>query len=346
MKSVNIKILNFILCITIIITVLLGLKVGFVDISFYDVYCVILNKIFSVNLNDLNGKTLDIIIDLRFPRIFLALSIGMALTLSGVVMQAILKNPLADPYILGVSSGASLGATAAIFFGLGSIFGSQVVGIAACFGAFAVSMLVAIISGINKESNSTKLLLGGVVLGTICSGISGMIVYFGKNKEGMEAITYWMMGNVANAKIESVCILFIIVIIALMFFYTQPRILNMMLFGEEQAIILGVDLHKYIIRYLFINGLLVGFAVLNAGTIGFIGLIVPHFIRALVGANHKKMLLTTVLFGGLVTVVMDIVSRIAIKGVDIPLGIIFAFLGAPLFVYLILKSSYKMGDSE
>ena len=131
MKSVNIKILNFILCITIIITVLLGLKVGFVDISFYDVYCVILNKIFSVNLNDLNGKTLDIIIDLRFPRIFLALSIGMALTLSGVVMQAILKNPLADPYILGVSSGASLGATAAIFFGLGSIFGSQVVGIAA-----------------------------------------------------------------------------------------------------------------------------------------------------------------------------------------------------------------------
>lgn len=120
----------------------------------------------------------------------------------------------------------------------------------------------------------------------------------------------------------------------------------MMLFGEEQAIILGVDLHKYIIRYLFINGLLVGFAVLNAGTIGFIGLIVPHFIRALVGANHKKMLLTTVLFGGLVMVVMDIVSRIAIKGVDIPLGIIFAFLGAPLFVYLILKSSYKMGDSE
>lgn len=343
-KRYKIKNIVFFLATFLLVAMFCGLKLGFIKVDWLTLATALLAKSGVLPAENINRDIIDVILQLRLPRILLAACVGMGLTLSGIVMQAVVKNPLADPYILGVSSGASLGATSAIFLGVGSFFGAQAIGVCAFAGAFIVSLLVTFIADFSaSKAANNNLLLSGMAVSAVCSSISSLIAYFGSNKEGMEAITYWLMGNVANAKIENVLLLLGIIVVLFWYFLTQIRILNLMLVGHDAAMTLGVDLHYYIKKYLLLNGLLVGFIVFNAGAIGFVGLIVPHIIRLLFGANHKKLLPVAVLFGGCMAVVMDILSRTIIFGIDIPLGVIFALLGAPCFIYLLLKQNYRPG---
>ena len=204
-------------------------------------------------------------------------------------------------------------------------------------------MLVTYIADNSLSKSASNLLLAGMAVSAICASLSSLIAFVGRNKEGMEAITYWLMGNVANAKLGNVLILAVVVVCLAGYFMTQTRILNLMLTGYDSAMTLGVDLKKYIKRYLLLNGLLVGFIVFNSGTIGFIGLLIPHFVRLIFGSNHKKLLPVAIAFGGLVTVVMDILSRTLINGIDIPLGVVFSLIGAPCFIYMMLKQNYRFG---
>lgn len=203
--------------------------------------------------------------------------------------------------------------------------------------------MVTFIADNSRSKSASNLLLAGMAVSAICASLSSLIAFVGRNKEGMEAITYWLMGNVANAKLGNVLILLTVVVCLAGYFMTQTRILNLMLTGYDSAMTLGVDLKKYIKRYLLLNGLLVGFIVFNSGTIGFIGLLIPHFVRLVFGSNHKKLLPVAVAFGGLATVVMDILSRTLIRGVDIPLGVVFSLIGAPCFIYMMLKQNYRFG---
>ena len=152
---------------------------------------------------------------------------------------------MADPYILGISSGASLGATAAILLGIGMTLGENFVGIAAFIGAFCISLAVLFISNLGGRSNSMKLLLAGMALSAVCSAFSSFIVYFANNKEGMQTIAYWMMGSFAGAKWDNLTVIVPIVILAVLFFWSQSRILNLMLLGDEAAVTLVTDLHMY-----------------------------------------------------------------------------------------------------
>lgn len=329
----------------IILVLILGLQLGYITLGIDNIISVLTYKILGINSGNIDDRIVDIVWVLRFPRLILAGCVGMGLTLSGLIMQAVVQNPLADPYILGVSSGASLGATSAIFLGVGSIFGAQSIGVCAFFGAFGVSLLVVMMSQRGSKHNAVKLLLNGMAVAAVCSSISGLIVYLGRSKEGMEAITYWMMGNVANAKLQNVLLLLAIIVIVSVYFSTQTRILNLMLMGNDNAMTLGVNLKPYIKKYLLINAIIVGFIVFNAGAIGFIGLIIPHILRMIYGSNHKKLLPVAVVAGGFIGVVMDILSRTVIKGYDIPLGVVFALVGAPSFVYLMIQRKYRFGGN-
>ncbi len=342
-KNMKVKYLLLLISLSMIFMLILGLKLGFISLTWKEIVEILLVKLGVTELANLDNDLIDVVWLLRMPRIILAACIGMGLTLSGVIMQAVVKNPLADPYILGVSSGASLGATCAIFLGLSSIMGAQSIGICAFIGAFTISLLVTFIADNSHTKSASNLLLAGMAVSAICASLSSLIAFLGRNKEGMEAITYWLMGNVANAKIGNVMILLVVVLAISIYFMTQTRILNLMLAGYEAAMTLGIDLKIYIKRYLLLNGLLVGFIVFNSGTIGFIGLLVPHFVRLVFGSNHKKMLPIAVAFGGLVTVFMDILSRTLLRGIDIPLGVIFALIGAPCFIYMMLKENYRFG---
>ena len=292
------------------------------------------------------GPVHDIVWILRLPRLVLALIVGAGLGVCGVVMQAIVKNPLADPYILGVSSGASLGATTAILLGIGAVLGENFVGICAFLGAFAVSLGVLFLSNLGGRSNSMKLLLAGMALSAVCSAFSSFVVYFANNKEGMQTIAYWMMGSLAGAKWSTMAVIAPIVFLSILFFWSQSRVLNLMLLGDASAITMGTDLHVYRQWYLLISSLIVGFVVYSAGMIGFVGLVIPHVVRMLIGPDHKRLIPVSALAGAIFLVVADGLCRVLIPHAELPIGILISMIGAPCFIYLMVKRTYGFGGGE
>lgn len=346
-KEISVALVMLLLAVLLVLAFLWALSIGTVKLSFVQIYEGIVNQFTSGMAIETAGQgpVHDIIWLLRLPRLVLAALVGMGLSVCGVIMQAVVKNPLADPYILGISSGASLGATAAILLGIGVALGENFVGIAAFIGAFAMSLGVLFISNLGGRSNSIKLLLGGMALSAVCGAFSSFIVYFANNKEGMQSIAYWMMGSFAGAKWENLMIIAPIVILAVLFLWTQSRMLNLMLLGDESALTLGTDLHIYRQIYLLVSSLIVGFVVYSAGMIGFVGLVVPHVIRMLVGTDHKKLIPVAALTGAIFLVVADGLCRIIIPRTELPIGILISIIGAPCFVYLMTKKTYGFGGN-
>ena len=346
-KEISVALVMLLLAVLLVLAFLWALSIGTVKLSFVQIYEGIVNQFTSGMAIETAGQgpVHDIIWLLRLPRLVLAALVGMGLSVCGVIMQAVVKNPLADPYILGISSGAYLGATAAILLGIGVALGENFVGIAAFIGAFAMSLGVLFISNLGGRSNSIKLLLGGMALSAVCGAFSSFIVYFANNKEGMQSIAYWMMGSFAGAKWETLAVIGPIVLLAVLFLWTQSRMLNLMLLGDESALTLGTDLHIYRQVYLLVSSLIVGFVVYSAGMIGFVGLVVPHVIRMLVGTDHKKLIPVAALTGAIFLVVADGLCRIIIPRTELPIGILISIIGAPCFVYLMIKKTYGFGGN-
>lgn len=261
-------------------------------------------------------------------------------------MQAVVKNPLADPYILGISSGASLGATMAIMLGVGAFLGSNFVGIAAFAGAFLISLGVMTLANIGGRSNSTKLLLAGMALSAICSAFSNFIVYFANDKNGIQTVTYWLMGSLAGAEWESIAVVFPIVVIAAVFFWSQARRLNLMLLGDEASITLGTNLHKWRHIYLLVISVIIGFVVYSSGMIGFVGLVIPHIVRMIFGTDHRRLVPLCALVGAIYLIWADVLCRIIIPKTELPIGILTSMIGAPCFIYLMVRKRYGFGGGD
>lgn len=343
-RRMPLAILTIILTVLLLFSCLLGLKLGYLSVS--------LSGIVSILASHLSGSALpsniamgaaDAVWDLRLPRILLALAVGMGLSLSGMVMQAMFRNPMSDPYIMGVSSGASLGAASAVFFGAGAAFGVSAIGCGAFLGALALSLILAIAAGRVAPGDSSYLLIFGAALAAVCGGITSVLVYIGSNATGMDVTLYWLMGSVSFAKLLPTLSVLSIVLAFIVFFSTQTRILNLMLEGEETAVPLGRQLLPFRRLYLVMNALLMGSLVTQAGLIGFVGLLVPHGCRMVMGADHRKLLPVSVLSGGLMTVWADILGRILIHGVDIPLGVSLSLIGASVFLGMLIRRSYHFG---
>ena len=180
----------------------------------------------------------------------------------------------------------------------------------------------------------------------VCGAFSSFIVYFANNKEGMQTIAYWMMGSLAGAKWGELAIIAPIIMASVIFFWTQSRVLNLMLLGDESAITMGTDLHAYRQWYLLISSLIVGFAVYAAGMIGFVGLIIPHVIRMFTGPDHKRLIPVSALTGAIFLVICDGLCRIIIPHTELPIGILISMIGAPSFIYLMIKKTYGFGGND
>lgn len=333
-----------ILVFTLFLSILLGVSFGNVNIPVPEIYQIVLDGIINGG-QDFKEPAYDVVWILRMPRVLLAACVGGGLSICGVIMQAIVKNPLADPYILGISSGASFGATLAILLGVGITFGENSVGIVAFAGAFSISLLVVFIANLGGKANSVKLLLAGMALSSVCSACSSFIVYFANSAEGMQSIAYWLMGSLAGAKWDQIIVLGPIVVGTVLFFWLQSRILNLMLLGDEAAVTLGTDLHLYRQIYLLVSAIIVGFAVYSAGTIGFVGLIVPHITRMFVGTDHKMLIPVAALGGSIFLILADVLCRVIIPQTELPIGILISLIGAPCFVYLMIKRTYGFGGN-
>ena len=329
----------------LVCSVLVSITFGNADISLGDVYKVILYEISHASgLDDYSqGAIHDVVWLIRFPRILMAIAVGMGLSVCGAVMQAVVKNPLADPYVLGVSSGAYLGAAASIILGIGSVVGDNSIGIMAFAGAFLASLAVLAISGIGGRSSAARLILAGMAISAVCSAFANFLIYMAQDREATTQISYWSMGSLAAADWDNVPVTLIVMILGTLIFMTQYRKLNLMLLGDETAITPGTNLHRVRMVYMLLSAFMVGFAVCAAGMIGFVGLIIPHAMRMLFGTDHKRLIPLSALTGAIFLIWADVASRTILDHSEIPIGILISLIGAPCFIYLMIKKTYRAG---
>lgn len=275
---------------------------------------------------------------LRLPRVLAAIIVGMGLSISGVIFQAILRNPLADPYILGTSSGAALGGTVAILLGLGAYYYSIP------FFAFIFALLTLIVvyqlSLIDGKMPVQTLLLAGVIVNTFCSGIVTLLMSL--NRKEFYDIIFWIMGSLNQANMDTVKFTGLLITLLSVLVYGSASYLNIMTLGEEKAQTLGLKI-EIIKKWLFLAiSLIVALIVSICGLIGFIGLIIPHVGRILVGPNHKILIPVSGLLGAIFLLVCDGLARSIATPLEIPVGVITALVGAPFFLYLLRRKKTKI----
>ncbi|MBF0779744.1 MULTISPECIES: iron ABC transporter permease [unclassified Granulicatella] len=347
-KSLGFIVIFLILILGLVASIFIAVTFGNAKIDISDVYGVIFYEWFHLDglQQYASGAIHDVVWIIRFPRVLMACTVGMGLAVCGVVMQATIKNPLADPYILGVSSGAAFGATLAVFFGVGAIFGTHAVGVMAFAGAVISSIIVLCISSRSGGSDVGRLVLGGIAVSAICSSFTSFIIFIANNRNATNEIMFWTMGSLSGAKWKTVVVVLPIMLVCTSIFWSQFKYLNVMLLGDETAITLGVDSRKLRRIYMLIASLMVGFAVYAAGVIGFVGLMIPHAIRMVFGTDHKKIIPMSALVGGIFLIWADILCRIILDHAEMPIGILISVIGAPCFIYMMFKKSYSFGGKS
>jgi iron complex transport system permease protein len=281
---------------------------------------------------DLAGTEQVIILSLRVPRAILAGLVGAGLSVSGVIFQALLRNPLADPYILGVSSGGAVGAITAILLGLSTA--SLGLPAAAFLGALLAVFVVFYFGRQDGKIHPNTLLLAGVIIGSF---LSALIMFFisVSQREELHTIIFWLMGDFSLANRRMIWTLFPYLLAGFLFLYIHARQLNLILSGEEHALQLGVDVARLrLISYLSAS-LMTAASVSVCGLIGFVGLIVPHSVRLLFGPDHRLLLPASALGGATFLIVSDTLARTLLAPVELPVGVITAAFGGPFFIYLL-----------
>ncbi|EDT78252.1 FecCD family ABC transporter permease [Clostridium perfringens] len=343
-KKVFIAVLLILLFIS---SIILGISFGAVDIPPYDVYRVFLYKVFGIKIGNLdeilNSTLFDIIWGVRMPRVLLGAFAGMALAMVGVIMQATIQNPLGDPYILGLSSGASLGATFSILIGFSGVLSSFGAPLGAFLGALMASIFVYFLARIGGRITPFKMILAGMVISSICSSLTSLIIFLSKDNEGIRTVNFWMMGSLAGAEWSNIVLPIAISVIPLIYFFTQYRNLNLMVLGDETSITLGLNIEKHRKIYMILSSLITGVIVSVCGTIGFVGIMIPHIVRLIFGTDHKTLLPFSALVGAIFLIWADVIARCAITNMELPIGIITSVIGAPFLLWLMVKGT---GEKE
>jgi len=279
----------------------------------------------------------------RFPRVLLGVLVGAGLSLAGTGIQAIVRNSLADPYILGVSSGASVGATLVILLGAFSVFGQYALSLAAFLGALLSVILVFTLAQVGNRISTTRLLLSGIALSMILTALTDFIVISAPDDEKVHSALFWMMGSLVSANWETLPIIAVVVIASYIFLVSQSRSLNLLLMGEEAAVTLGLNINVFRKLLIVVVSLLTGVIVSASGSIGFVGLMIPHIVRLLVGSDHKKVLTISLFLGAIFMIWADVVARMLLAPEEIPIGVVTAIAGGPFFIWLLRRNAYSFG---
>lgn len=313
------------------ITILVCTNLGVANISVGQTFQVLLHKLFHIgNVEGIRASTIAIIWNIRLPRVILALLVGGVLSICGVAYQGIFKNPMADPFLLGVSSGAALGASIGIAMNL-NINGTSLVSILAFIFALLTLLLVYNISRVGNKVPIPTLLLSGVAMSQFLSAINSVLMIF---SDKMSQIIYWTMGSFNGKSWEQVLIILPYVVIGFIILYSLHSQMDIMLIGEDSASQLGVNTDQLKLIVLVVTALMTAATVSITGIIGFVGLIIPHVIRIFVGPKHKKLYPYSFLLGGIFLILCDTAAR-SLMTQEIPVGVITAIFGGPFFIYLL-----------
>jgi iron complex transport system permease protein len=320
---------------------LVAITIGPADVTLDKTVRILVSKIpligQYISTEDIKDSQQVIVLKIRLPRVVLAALVGVALATVGTTFQGLFKNPMADPYIIGISSGAALGATIAIVTGLSVIVGYYAVSWMAFLGALLSTYIVYNIARVGNKVPVYTLLLAGVALSSFMTAIMSFLMVL--NNQEMHQVVYWLLGSFSAKNWTHVITAAPLIIIGVIIVNFFARDLNAMLFGDDTALHLGVDV-EIIKKILLILGAFIAAAAVSvSGTIGFVGLIVPHAVRLVIGPDHRILMPFAAISGGMFMVITDTIARTLMGSVETPVGIITAFFGGPFFIYLLKRKN-------
>lgn len=319
--------------------ILLSLRTGPVELTNAQVLQSLWN---AVTFADIQGQSDWVVRELRLPRTLLAVLIGAGLAAAGAVTQGVFRNPLADPGLIGVASGAALAAVAVIvlkdsllaFWVV--VMGPLALPIAAFLGGLAVTLVIYRLGTRNGQTQVATLLLAGVAINVLTGALTGILTYMADD-QALRSMTFWSMGSLAHGRWPEIAALSVCIILPLCFLPRFARLLNALLLGEAVATHLGYRVQQAKLWLIAAAALMVGAGVAVAGMIGFIGLVVPHLLRLLIGPDHRALLPASVLLGASLLLIADMIARTWLAPADLPVGLVMAVIGGPVFLSLLLQ---------
>jgi iron complex transport system permease protein len=323
----------------VLIAALLGLFISSVQVPVLTIIHIISDKTFSMGwLEDIARNEEMIIWNIRLPRVLLAFCVGASLALAGAAFQGLLRNPLADPYTIGVSSGASLGAVFVLFFQV-TIFGlgSFTLPIVAILSGFLTLLVVFGLVRLSSRSLAIEtIILAGIIVSAFIGAVVSLIISL-SDRDSMTQMIYWLYGSVGMRGWSHVELIIPFMLLGSFILFYHYRELNALALGEDAADHIGVDVKKGKSYILIGASLLTGAAVAVSGSIGFVGLVIPHLVRLVTGPNHRHVLPLSLLVGGAFLILADLVSRSIIAPKELPIGVVTALIGAPVFALLLIR---------
>ncbi len=322
-------------------SVVMATRLGSVELRFDVIRGVVVNRLLNREVYPvlwIEG-TETILWNIRIPRILTAFVVGAGLTLCGILMQVLTKNPLADPYVLGISHGASTGAVSVIMYGYLGFLGGYATMVGAFAGAVISIVLALRIATIRNKVTATQLVLAGIAVSALFGAMTNFMIYHTKTgSDKVKTATYWMMGSLSGSSWEKLKYATIAFVLCFILMMLLTKGLDVLLLGDDVASTVGVNTDKLKLSIIIVATLLTGIIVSISGTIGFVGLTIPHITRSVVGTKHIRLVPASMLVGGTFLVIADILSRTLVAPEELPIGVVSAFFGAPFFLYLIRKS--------
>ena len=323
----------------LVLAATLAMSIGAVSVPFDEVWRIIWSHLTQAGGAVVSVGADSIIWEIRIPRVILGGLVGAGLAVLGVAVQAMVRNPLADPYILGVESGASAGAVAVIYYA--GVLAVTTSGVAPVIGAFVGALAtIALVFGLSRSNgrvSAIRLLLVGVSLSYALSGFTSFVLYSTRDFGAQAAIMFWMLGGLGVADWSRLPVITVTLVIGLGYLWYQARELNALSLGDDTATALGLDPNLLRTRLFIICSLVVAAIVSTVGPIGFVGLVVPHISRLLIGADHRRVIPASLILGATYLIGVDIVARSLFAPSEIPVGVVTAMLGTPFFLWLIRR---------
>lgn len=331
--------------ILLLVVMLISISTGAVHISIKEIFAIFLHKLGGAA----DGFTMQkeiVLWDIRLPRIILSVFIGAALAMSGACMQGLFRNPLVEPGLIGVSNGAALCAAIVIVFSqsvpetLKTLLGVYLLPFCAFVGSLVVTLIAYRLSQRHGKTDIAILILAGVAMNALAAALIGLVTYYADDM-ALRTFTFWSLGDLGGASWQKISFSLLIIgvpVILLTFFHTS---LDALALGEAEARHLGIHVERIKYTVIILSALAVGASVSMAGTIGFIGLVVPHMIRPVFGPGHRLLLPASVLLGATLLTLADLVARTIVAPSEIPIGVITALIGAPFFIFLLMQTKQK-----
>ncbi|WP_116042731.1 FecCD family ABC transporter permease [Amycolatopsis palatopharyngis] len=334
-----------VLCVVLLASVVGGIALGAAQVGLGDAIRLIAAGISGGSIDSAELSTYQIVWEVRLPRVLLAVVVGAGLSTVGVASQALVRNALADPYVLGVSSGASVGATAVIVFGGFAVLGIYALSIAAFAGALAATVIVYLAARSPLGITPLRLVLTGTAMAYGFSAITTVLVFLAPRGDAARAALFWLLGSLGGVTWQSLPVAAVAVVLGIAYLMLSARQLNGLAMGDETASTLGIDPARLRRRLFVVSAAVTGCLVAVSGAVGFVGLMVPHLVRMLVGADHRRVLAIAPLAGGVLVVWVDLLARTLVAPQELPLGVITAAVGVPVFVWLMRRRGYVFGGS-